>query len=240
MIAQQKMSFIGQAPSAELLARNQAQMFPIYELNYRKWLPADRSARMLDFGCGYGTFLSYLHGLSFKSIEGYDPDPRCAAFTRSQGIPVSEGEAPREFLLGNAGRFDLVSVMSVAQYFERSDLVGWFTALRDALKPGGTLVLSVTNSAGVFGLTDQLQDPYMKAAYTDILLADLCHFAGLEVEELGGLKIPSKGLKRFAWLAARSLWTRLVKLIYLLERGNSERNPRNFDGVLLLVAKRPL
>lgn len=240
MIAQQTtVAFIGANPDPALLSHDQALMFPSYRINLSPWLPADRNARVLDFGCGYGTFLSFLAAEGFRDIRGFDPDTRCVDFTRSQGFKVESGADPRGFLAANKSHFDCVSVQSVAMYFERDQLVAWFSDLRDCLKPGGTLLLTVPNGAGLCGLTELIQDPFMKCVYTDVLLADLCRFAGLEIAYLGGQRLPAKGWKRVLWGSARKAWTNLLRLIYLLERGLSERNPKSFDGTLLLVARRP-
>ena len=239
MIAQQSVAFIGADPDPALLDHDRALMYPLYRLNLGAWLPTDRNARILDFGCGYGTFLSFLAGEGYLDIRGFDPDTRCANFTRSQGFSVEPGLDSRQFLAANRDRFDCVSVQGVAMYFERDQLVSWFSALRDSLRPGGTILLTAPNAAGWCGLTEFIQDPFMKSVYTDVLLADLCRFAGLEIAYLGGQRLAAKGPKRWLWASARKAWTLALRLIYLLERGRSERTPKSFEATLLLVARRP-
>ncbi|MGE3260740.1 MAG: class I SAM-dependent methyltransferase [Bacteriovoracia bacterium] len=239
-MAKETLFFVGQPPDAALLAHDESLMFPVYQKNFSRWLPSTHSARILDFGCGYGTFLRYLRKREFSDCRGFDPDSRCAAFAQAQsGAPVSGDEDPFLFLARQHDCFDFVACLTVAVYFERERMLDWFSALRKTLKPGGTLLLTVPNAAGFCGLTDYVQDPFMKSFFTDVALRDLCRLSGFEIEHLGSVELPRKGIKRGIWQLARKAWFFCVRVIYLLERGASERNPRVFDTALLLVAKRP-
>lgn len=234
----QSIAFGGAAPDTGLLAHDEKLMEPAYERNLRSWLPASSGAAILDFGCGYGTFLRYLGRKGFSRLEGFDPDPRCSAFAGDHAPAVVKGGDPWQFLEGKGQEYDFISCLSVAEYFERPELPGWFSALRESLRPGGRLVLTVPNSAGLTGLTDYIQDPFIRAHFTDVALEDLCRLSGLEIEYLGGFATPRKGPKRALWQAARQVWFTALRLIYLLERGASPRNPRSFESMLLLVARR--
>lgn len=133
----------------------------------------------------------------------------------------------------------MITLLNVLNYVKREEMEQLFALLFKALEPGGRVLVDVPNGAGVSGFTDYIQDPYMKSVYTDILLGQLAERAGLKVEHLGSLRFPAKGLKRAIWLLGQGIWHRILRMIYLLERGNSERNPRHFGVRLIMVARRP-
>lgn len=234
--------FIGQDPNKNpsLRAQDENQMFPIYRENIRAWLPGEKSAKILDFGCGYGTFLRFLASEGYREATGFDPDLRCVTYCQSNGsAPVAQAEDPFLYLQSHEGNLQALSVLNVLSYLERERLQGWFSLFRDKLAPGGVLVIDVPNAAGFTGMTDFIQDPFMKSLYTDVLLRSLAEGAGLEIVKLGALRLPNKGWKRFLWQTARKAWFGFMKLIYLLERGRSDRNPCVLDAHIFLVARRP-
>jgi SAM-dependent methyltransferase len=234
--------FIGQDPAddPDLLARDRAQLFPFFQLNFERWLPASRSAVILDFGCGYGTFLSYLKNAGYTNLRGVDPDARCAkAANLNSGVAVACANNTLDFLATHPSTFDLISALSVVGYFEREQMLNSFRRLYLSLKPGGRLLLEVNNSSGLTGSIDYIQDPYFKSQFTDITLSSVLTITGFEIEFMEGLQFPRRGWRRFFWLNSQSIWHRILRLIYILERGAIERNPRIFNARILAVARRP-
>ncbi|MBK7932397.1 MAG: class I SAM-dependent methyltransferase [Acidobacteria bacterium] len=67
--------------NADLIA---AARFDDLAVNYSDLLPGDRSARILDIGCGSGRFLEYLSGLGFAQLTGVDIDGRSIAGVREK------------------------------------------------------------------------------------------------------------------------------------------------------------
>lgn len=235
--------FIGQDPNKNpsLGDQDERQMFPIYRENMSARLPADKSAAMLDFGCGYGTFLRFLESEGYSGGSGFDPDLRCVSYCRSRvSAKVQHAEDPFQYLRAHSGGLQVLSALNVLNYLEREKLNEWFGLFRDKLAPGGVLIIDVPNAAGFTGMTDYIQDPFMKSLYTDVLLRSLAENAGLEIMHLGALQLPAKGWKRSIWKLARNAWFALMKFIYLLERGRSDRNPGVLDSHIFLVARRPL
>jgi 2-polyprenyl-3-methyl-5-hydroxy-6-metoxy-1,4-benzoquinol methylase len=102
--------------------------------------------RILDVGCGFGLFAAYFGQTQpRRSIVGIDPDERRIRLARR----VSErlGLQGHSFDVGDVrdvalrGPFDAAYVLDVMHHLPRDDQRGVLTRLRDALVPGGMLLV---------------------------------------------------------------------------------------------------
>ena len=106
-------------------------------------LPADSSARILDFGCGSGRLLRHLFAAGVRRLEGCDASREILRSTRADERFETFwcGDPIRPSLV--AGRYDIVYVVgvlsSIAGALNRATLV---RQLARAVRPGGRLVVA--------------------------------------------------------------------------------------------------
>jgi len=107
----------------------------------RKVLPLQGKGRLLDFGCGGGSYLRRMHQQGWK-VVGLDTSAAAVRRVRQGlGLPAFEGSLPCSDL--PAGGFDVVTMWQVLEHVHDP-----LEVLRDAhrlLVPGGRLVLTVPN-----------------------------------------------------------------------------------------------
>lgn len=100
-------------------------------------LPAD--ARILEIGCGTGHNLPMLAG--FGRVEAIEIDPAARAIASERlGRPVSASPLPGLPDI-ERGAYDLIAVLDVVEHVE--DDVAALAAMRDCLKPGGRILITV-------------------------------------------------------------------------------------------------
>ena len=104
---------------------------------------APREGRLLEVGCGHGLFANEC-ALRYPQLEvlGLDPAPakiRAAAATVGPRPNVRFQEGRVEALA--AGGFDCVALIDVLYLVPRGEWSGFLSACRDALCPGGRLLL---------------------------------------------------------------------------------------------------
>lgn len=103
----------------------------------------NRGSPILDYGCGYGRTIRYLHERGFSSLFGIDYSSKMIerakaenAFARYEKNSGSEIAYPAE-------TFDAILLLGVLTCNPRSkDQARLFQELKRALKPGGILYLS--------------------------------------------------------------------------------------------------
>jgi predicted TPR repeat methyltransferase len=148
---------------------------------------AERSADLLDLGCGTG-----LSGLALKpfarGLDGVDLSPGMVAKARPRGIygDLAVGEAAA-FLAGSATSWDVIAAVDMLNYI--GDLTPIFHAAAARLRPGGLLAGTVEKRAeGGQALTEKRR--YRHGA--DHLRAAI-DAAGLELVELSEADLRQEG-----------------------------------------------
>jgi len=157
--------FIHPEPDAELLAAaypdaywwvtgdGSAGVAARLERRYREWVLGHHvhvarsclsggGARLLDIGCGSGTFLHLMAALPGVTAAGLDQSPAAAeAIGRRYGLPVTVGDiAGAEF---PDGSFDLVTLFHVLEHLPQPAAA--LAKVRRWLSPGGVVLVQVPN-----------------------------------------------------------------------------------------------
>jgi 2-polyprenyl-3-methyl-5-hydroxy-6-metoxy-1,4-benzoquinol methylase len=113
-------------------------------------LSARTTGRLLDFGCGDGSFMSRMQWVGWQ-VSGIEQDRKAADSLRARrGFDVRPS---LDDFADCAGKFDLITVSHVIEHL--ADPVATLRALRRFLGPGGQLIVVTPNAnslgARVFG-----------------------------------------------------------------------------------------
>jgi len=104
-----------------------------------------KTAKIFDFGCGSGYTVGYLQKLGYyaEAIE----------FGRSRGVGNLE-VAQNNQIEALEGGFDLIMALDVVEHIE--DDLGVISNLERALKPGGSLIITVPAHMWLWGVQDDV------------------------------------------------------------------------------------
>lgn len=176
--------------------------------------------RLLDYGCGDGTFLAEVRDL-FPNAAGGDIDPRqnddCrkrfAAHPAISFLSIGELEQP-----AHCGAYDIVTCMEVLEHCLPSTTEKVIGDLRRLVAPGGTVVISVPIEIGPTLLGKQMirtisgwrsiddykfREKYSVAELVTMLLADERTAIDRPVYSGPDGAQPFHGHKGFNWRALR-------------------------------------
>lgn len=110
-------------------------------------LPADKSARILDAGCGSGSLVWWMQQRGYEQAGGIDVSAEQVAIANALGVRnVVEGDLV-PFLAGKQAWYDRVILRDVVEHFTRDAIVDMLDGCRRALRPGGALVIQVPNAS---------------------------------------------------------------------------------------------
>jgi len=125
--------------------------YPYFVRLIREHVPADRSQRIVDLGCGHGALVHCLRALGYQQVSGVDVSSEQVAAARRLGIDgITEGEL-LSFLAPQREAFDVIFLLDVLEHFGKGEVIEILQAVLAALRPGGRLILHVPNGAGLLG-----------------------------------------------------------------------------------------
>jgi len=152
--------------------------------------PVHGRGRLLEVGCSSGEKLFLLRRLGWDA-EGIEPSVEACAEAAKLGLSV-QACSLEEADLG-AKKYDVIELCHVFEHL--SDPVGCLSKLRDALAPGGKILVTLPNARslglGLFGRCWRgLEVPRHCVVYTPGALRALCSRVGLRVSRLRSLVAP--------------------------------------------------
>jgi 2-polyprenyl-3-methyl-5-hydroxy-6-metoxy-1,4-benzoquinol methylase len=143
--------------------------------------PAADSGRLLDIGCGSGSFLQFARDELGYQVEGLEIDPAARRIAESRGLKIHAGLMPGSGLA--EGQYDQITLSHVVEHFHdpRAALA---EALR-LLKPGGRIWIQVPNIKSIslqrFGVSSRLLEaPRHLVMFDSGSLAALLEIVGFE------------------------------------------------------------
>lgn len=211
----------------------------------RPWLPARRDAAILDVGCGQGRQLFELWCAGYRDLEGIEISEAQASAARKAAagrVRIHLGEAG-SFLAGRTQCYDLVILNDVLEHLPLEAGAALLRAMRDALRPGGTVVVRTPNMATLGAAWSRYLDLTHVLGFTEYSLVQLLEDAGFAEVRFYRDSLqwrwrhwrpwsPLRGLPWKGWL------NRAVhRLVHWLRAQRPA--PREFDYNLEAFARRP-
>ena len=198
---------------------HEQEMISYYSSLFAEWFPKDKSARILDVGCGMGFALSTLRHLGYLHAEGIDMDPGQVSAAKERGLNVTLASDTEAELASRAGLYDQILALDLLEHIPMQAQIPFVEHIVGALKPGGSFLCTVPNaSSGIAGRWRYI-DWTHHCSFTEHSLDFLLHtggFADIQVLALGSLKKP-----KLWWLpigGSRHYWAyRLVRFFRRIE-----------------------
>ncbi|HRK04528.1 MAG TPA: class I SAM-dependent methyltransferase [Chlorobiota bacterium] len=113
-------------------------------------VPTERTARIMDLGCGFGAFLSLLSDEGYQNAVGVDISPQQIAVAHQLGVTNARVASLRDALFGSSG-FDCITMIDVIEHLTREEAIDTLNLISEVLRPGGTLILRTPNIDAAFG-----------------------------------------------------------------------------------------
>lgn len=99
---------------------------------------------LLDVGCATGAFLALMQTHGWQ-VQGVEPSPAAATIARQRGLQIHNSGLEEAVLTPN--QFDVITLWDVLEHIP--DPLATLQAARQALKPGGVVLLRVPSPAGL-------------------------------------------------------------------------------------------
>jgi len=117
-----------------------------YRANYLGHMPADRQARILVISCGPGYLVKMLRDCGYGAVLGIDSDAAKVEVARRRQLPCEVARA-FEFLADKRSEYDVIIPEQELNHLTLDETVEFLTLCRQALRPGGRVVVYAMNGA---------------------------------------------------------------------------------------------
>lgn len=117
-----------------------------FRAHYSSLLPCDKSAKILEVGCGYGKYIQALSEMGYKDCYGIDLSSEQIAYAKSVlGLSNVEQADALDWLDGKEAKYDCILGLDILEHFQTDDLLRLGEKMHRALKPGGRAIFQVPN-----------------------------------------------------------------------------------------------
>lgn len=214
-------------------------MSEYYDRNYRRYLPTDLQAPIIDIGCGDGDFVRYAHALGYRNITAVDIDTAALdPLGKLEGVRTVAQAADGVFVENLPNQYALIVVKQMIYYLTRREAPAFVAALRGKLADQGLLLVEIYNGSLPSARFTQAKDPFIQTAYGEKGLARLLTSQGLTVSELFGVHFAPGSISRSLYTALGRLWFKLWRVILILERGRDDELPLIRAKSIIAIARR--
>lgn len=193
-------------------------------------LPNDRTAAILDVGCGQGALVETLIALGYENTCGVDISPEQVRIAHSLGVSsISLGDY-RDLLRSRS--WSAIVATDLVEHLSKDQVLEMFALARAGLVTDGVLIVRSPNAMSPFGGNYQYSDFTHETFLTPRSFSQVAKVSGFPLVSTYPCKPlgdSPRGLLRRAKFAA---YERLMKSVLHAETGRSDHIvTQNFVGV---------
>ncbi len=208
-----------------------------FERNILPMLPADRQAKILDIGCGYGRYLMALDLAGYGNVYGIDVSEEQIAYAQDRlGLRNCACTDALEFLGDQSGTYDAILLLDVMEHLDVGYAIDLCRAVHRALKPNGIFVVQVPNALSPL-CPHLYADVTHQRAFTTDSVEQMLRIGGFDNFRHSATPTPVHGLKS---LVRRAVWEAIInpllKAYFLVVVGSTLRGI--YTPNLLTVTKK--
>ncbi|MEN3015362.1 MAG: class I SAM-dependent methyltransferase [bacterium] len=125
-------------------------MVDYYIDQYGRYLPQDKSIKILDIGCGTGLLVYALNKAGYMNVKGIDVSPHQISAAKKYGLNVECVDSTVDWLRNYELEFDVVFLLDVLEHIHPSEHLKLLRTIHDKLSVNGMLILTVPNANSTF------------------------------------------------------------------------------------------
>lgn len=192
------------APRNDMSNEGLQQAVRHYKREFGAFLPAEKTASILEIGSGKGGFLLFCQQLGYHDITGTDISPEQVAFCQEQGFTNVLCTDGLSYLQSCDRHFALVVMIDVLEHLTKNEAVTTLRAIHEHLLPGGRIILRVPNMSNPLNLRTRYVDFTHEIGLSKESLQQLLRLVGFEIDTVHGAFFEHKN-----WLS-RIIFDRLL------------------------------
>ena len=150
------------------------------------YLRLPKKAKILDLGCGMGSFLIAAKDLGYLDTQGIDSSPQQIEIAKNHGLPGDYVENSHLWLFERPSTFDAIFLYDVLEHIPVESQIQFISDIHSSLKTGGVLFLRTPNANSSFASRYRWGDWTHHCAFTEHSLDFVLYnggFTEIEIRE---------------------------------------------------------
>lgn len=119
------------------IEKEYSNYFKFFCGNYKRHVPTDRNAKILDMGCGLGETLFSLHKLGYRNVTGIDFSQECVDFCNKMKFAKCRKGDALEYFQRIDEQYDVIFFNDIIEHFLLEDVIRILNGMRRCLNRGG-------------------------------------------------------------------------------------------------------
>lgn len=228
-------SHAGNLYREEISANNIRKQFSTWNRYFGDFLPESKQSKILDLGCGNGSFVYWIYEKGFSDVLGVDLSVEQVEISKKLKIEnIIQGDAI-EFLKGKKNYFDVIFMRDFIEHFKKEEILNILKLVYESLKKGGEVIIQTPNGQNIFSGRLRYGDFTHETSFTKESLGQI-----MAIAEFSGFKaFPTPpvvhGLKSFMRVVLWKVIEVFLKIYLLIETGSSSGI---FTQNLIVIAKK--
>lgn len=199
------------------------------------FFPADKSAAILDLGCGHGTLVHFAHQAGYNNTQGVDVSGQQVELARKLGITnIAKGDLMATLKATPPASLDAVVAFDVIEHFTKDELIDLVDAIHATLKINGCWIIHAPNANSPFVGAVRYGDFTHEQAFTPSSLQQLLKASGFSSFTFAECGPRIHGVQSLLRVILWSLARGIFRLVNAAETGDMGRNAvwtRNFYAI---------
>lgn len=208
-------------------------MVKAYATWYKKFLPSNRDARILDIGCGMGHFLYFLKCEGYRNFLGIDISKQQIDFVK-ENITDSAVVADVLDFLGKE-HFEVIVLNDILEHIPKNKLIEFLHMVSDSLENNGAVFIKVPNMSNPFGLKSRYITITHEVGFTEYSLVEVLKTIGFQDILITPAYSPVLSAKSLLGRTGQAIIHRFLKLLFLMQ---GYRVPNIMTANIIAIAKK--
>ncbi len=154
--------------------------FPVWDYYYHKFLPEAKKIKILDVGCGEGSFVYWLQQKGYKNTFGIDVSKEQIENGEKLKITNIQQMNLFKFLKNKKVEYDIIFARDVIEHFKKEEILDILKLFYKSLKQKGKVIIQVPNAEGPFGTHYLYSDFTHELAFTERSLNQIFKSVGFK------------------------------------------------------------
>nr|WP_277935124.1 class I SAM-dependent methyltransferase [Parablautia muri] len=153
-----------------------------FKKNYLKYMPKDKSKRILDLGCGMGQFLYFCHKYGYKDCTGVDVSKENIEFIKRKNENAQVYNLSIiDFLDDKEDYYDVIVLNDVIEHLTKEEAFDVLDAVIQAMRKDGVFLLKTPNMVNPFVSTaGRYIDITHEVGFTEISMKQMLRATGFK------------------------------------------------------------